>query len=94
MYEYFMSSSKQQVYYITRSMSLCTFRALLVVQVWMGQKERQVHEVYLVRMVALGCQALQDFLLRLESIAFFAKGVSQCALWPLSTTPDIKAAVA
>lgn len=60
----------------------------------MGQKEREVHEVFLDRMVALGCQGLQDFLLRSEFIAFFAKGVSQCPACPLSTTPDIKAAVA
>lgn len=49
---------------------LCLFRALLVVQVWLGQKERQVHKVCLDRMVALGCQALRGFLLRSESFAF------------------------
>lgn len=43
--------------------------ALLVVQVWLGQKETQVHEVCLDRMVALGCQALQGFLLRVTKAA-------------------------
>lgn len=83
MYKYLMSSRKHQVYYI--ALSFCPFRALLVVKVQMGRRESQVHEVCLDRMVALGSQALLDFLLRSKPIAFSAKGVSKCAVcMPLS----------
>lgn len=85
MYKFFMSSSNQQGYYIVYFMSFFPLRVLLVVQVWMGRRENQVHEVCLDRMVVQGCQALLDFLLRSESIAFITKGVCKFALCtPLS----------